>query len=350
MTVKWYYGRLGSAAEAGGLDQPQVEALLDTQFADLTNYPAALTRDTEAQTIAVDAARARFTDAEKTKLAALTNVFRPRGTYASNTAYAVNDVVAYNNHLYYVAAAIPSSNTSPPVDGSTWILLSADPTPTATTTRQGTVELATQAEMNAGSANRVPDAQRVKAYADTKATISEVNARIATPARTGDTSRWPESKIDEALVRTADLPAAISANLPANKTLLVTGNVDLTSVNRWATDSNTPDFTIPGAIPDGEIWGLSFGVLSSGSPSIPRELSIQLFDASYFNSMTGTSRGVFGDLINATGERYIELAMPSISSSAKLYLGKDTATNKLLVASTAAQDPTPLTIWRMNYL
>ena len=109
-----------------------------------------------------------FTQAEKTKLASLTNVFRPRGTFAVNTAYSVNDVVAYNNHLYYVAVNVPASNTSPPADGSTWILLSADPTPTATESRSGTVELATKAEMEAGTANKIPDAARVKAYADTK--------------------------------------------------------------------------------------------------------------------------------------------------------------------------------------
>ena len=40
-------------------------------------------------------------------------------------------------------------------------------TPTATTTRQGTVELATGGEMNAGTANLVPDAAAVKFYTDT---------------------------------------------------------------------------------------------------------------------------------------------------------------------------------------
>ena len=93
-------------------------------------------------------------------------VFRPRGAFAVRTAYAVNDVVAYSGHLYYVATAVPASNTANPVDGTTWILLSADPTPTATQSRQGTVELASTAEMNAGSGNRVPEASTVKTYVD----------------------------------------------------------------------------------------------------------------------------------------------------------------------------------------
>ena len=104
-----------------------------------------------------------------------TQVFRGRGVFAVRTAYAVNDVVTYNGHLYYVAVAVPASNTSNPVDGSTWVLLSADPTPTATTTRQGTVEAATQTEMNAGSGNRFPAANIVKTYVDAQA------AAVASP-------------------------------------------------------------------------------------------------------------------------------------------------------------------------
>ena len=52
------------------------------------------------------------------------------GAYANNTAYAVGDVVTYSNHLYYVAEAVPNTNTTAPSDGSTWVLLSADPGPT----------------------------------------------------------------------------------------------------------------------------------------------------------------------------------------------------------------------------
>ena len=96
----------------------------------------------------------------------IARVLRPRGTFRERTAYAVFDVVFYNRHYYIVNQAVPASNTAVPVDGDTWVLLSVDPTPEATETRQGTVELATRPELNAGTAGRVPDAALVKAYVD----------------------------------------------------------------------------------------------------------------------------------------------------------------------------------------
>ncbi|MCY3678754.1 MAG: hypothetical protein OXH66_14395 [Gemmatimonadetes bacterium] len=77
--------------------------------------------------------------------------FNSRGAYQDNTAYAVGDVVTDSGHLYYVATPVPDTNTSAPVDGSTWVLLSADPTPDASTSVKGKVELATQTEVNTGT-------------------------------------------------------------------------------------------------------------------------------------------------------------------------------------------------------
>ena len=132
---------------SGGIAAAAAQAAADAAQATAD----AATTVAEATTIADQRATVRYTDAEKTKLAGITNIFNPRGTFAVRTAYAVNDIVLYNDHLYYVAAAVPASNTANPVDGATWVLLSADPTPTATESRQGTVELATTAEMNAGT-------------------------------------------------------------------------------------------------------------------------------------------------------------------------------------------------------
>ena len=81
-----------------------------------------------------------------------TTVFRPRGAFAVRTAYEVNDVITYNGHLFYVAQPVADTNTATPVDGLTYVLLSADPTPTATETRQGTVEYATETEIDAEAA------------------------------------------------------------------------------------------------------------------------------------------------------------------------------------------------------
>ena len=154
------------------------------------------TSPAEATAIADTQAAARYTDAEKAKLANLGRVFVPRGTFRQRTAYSINDVVIYSGHLYYVAQAVPATNTANPVDGLTWILLSADPTPTATETRQGTVELSTQAEMNAGTAGKVPDAAKVKAYADTKLKHQRVASEAAYDALQNKDANtlyyWPE--------------------------------------------------------------------------------------------------------------------------------------------------------------
>ena len=56
------------------------------------------------------------------------NLFNRRGAFVMRTAYAIGDVVTYNAHLFYVAVAVPASNTDAPVDGNTWVQLSADPT------------------------------------------------------------------------------------------------------------------------------------------------------------------------------------------------------------------------------
>ena len=63
------------------------------------------------------------------KITGAPNVFRARGAFARNTAYEAGDVVIFNHHLYYVAVAVPADNTKDPVDGDTWVLLSADPVP-----------------------------------------------------------------------------------------------------------------------------------------------------------------------------------------------------------------------------
>ena len=94
------------------------------------------------------------------------NLFNRRGTYANNTAYAVGDVVAYSSHLYYVATAVPNTNTTAPADGTTWVLLSADPTPDATETVAGKVERATNAEAQAGTdTTKYMSPKQVKDYA-----------------------------------------------------------------------------------------------------------------------------------------------------------------------------------------
>ena len=102
----------------------------------------------QVTTIANQRAAARFTDAEKTKLAALSSLWNARGMFAANTAYAVGDVVVFNNHIYYVATAVPASNTANPTDGATWILLSADPLTTASV-RALLANALTPAEFNA---------------------------------------------------------------------------------------------------------------------------------------------------------------------------------------------------------
>ena len=144
--------------------QTAVDAKADTSALNAVRATAeAATTPAEATTIADARARARFTDDEKSRLS---RVWHHRGGWAANTAYAVGDVVTYDGHLYYVKVAVPSTNTAAPVDGATWELLSADPTPTATTTRQGTVEIATQTEMNNGSNRHTPNAAVVKAFVE----------------------------------------------------------------------------------------------------------------------------------------------------------------------------------------
>ena len=195
----------------------------------------AATTVAEATTIANARARARFTDTEKTKLAGIGQLFRPRGAFKANTAYAINDVVLYNGHLYYVLTAVPSSNTAVPTDGTTWALLTADSVPTATTTRQGTVELATQTEMGAGTANRVPDAAKVKTYVDARA-----------------------SQQDTAIAAIRQLPAFPSTGSRDNKVPKFDGN-DL----KWEEDATGDGDTLTGTS-DTDIGG-AFDVPAASS-------------------------------------------------------------------------------------
>ena len=102
-------------------------------------------------------------------------LFTARGAYADLAAYSVGDVVSSGGHLYYCKVAVPNTNTTDPVDGATWELLSADATPDASTTVSGKVELATTAEMTAGTANKIPDAAEVKSYVDGEAFSGNYN-------------------------------------------------------------------------------------------------------------------------------------------------------------------------------
>ena len=198
-----YFQRIGAAWHYlgyGGTRPPTDQTARDAAAAAQTTADAATT-PAEATAIADARAAARYTDAEKAKLARFTSVFRPRGMFAVRTAYSVNDIVTYSGHLYYVATAVPDTNTAVPVDGATWVLLSADPTPSATTTREGTVELATAAEMTAGTAKKVPDADVVRTYVnaqrDTRAPAhveyaNEAAAKAASNAGDGVLRWWPE--------------------------------------------------------------------------------------------------------------------------------------------------------------
>lgn len=74
------------------------------------------------------------------------------------TAIGVGMVVYHNGSWWGAIVAHNRTGTGPDGDATNWLRLGGASAPTATTTRQGTVELATQAEMDAGTANRVPDA------------------------------------------------------------------------------------------------------------------------------------------------------------------------------------------------
>ena len=197
-----------TARAAAASAQAAAEAAQTT--ANIATTPA------EATTIADARAALRFTDAEKTKLASLTSVFRARGAFAVSTAYAVGDVVSYQSHLYYIAVAVPATNTDTPVDGSTYILLSADPTPSATESQEGTVELATQTEMNDGTADKVPDAAKAKTYVD--AQVTTVSSAAAAAQRAAGAAASAASTADGKAVAaqgTADAATTAAARAQA---------------------------------------------------------------------------------------------------------------------------------------
>ena len=133
-----------------------------TQRVDRGSIPTSSAIAVTATRIAAE----RFTDDEKRKLAGIGRILSPPVTFAVRTAYTVGTLVIHSGHLYYVATAVAATNTDAPTDGTTWILLSTDPTPTATQTRQGTVELSTADEMSSGSTSTVPTAAVAKTYID----------------------------------------------------------------------------------------------------------------------------------------------------------------------------------------
>ena len=130
----------------------------------------------------------------------------------------------------------------------------------------------------------------------------------------------------------------------------MSGNINFTSANTWATDAATPDFDIPSNIPAGEIWMVGVGQAPTALGANDY-VAMQLINASHFNNIDSSNEyAVFGNIRN-NNQVVIVLNFSSGSETdIGLALGK-TSTGKLAVYTTNADlDPTPLTIWRMNLL
>lgn len=84
----------------------------------------------------------------------------------TNQEYFTNSITNFNGVLY--KAQQNNKGVDPSLDdGTNWVEVVQDQVvPQATTTTRGTVEKATQTEMNSGTADKYPDATAVKTYVD----------------------------------------------------------------------------------------------------------------------------------------------------------------------------------------